>query len=245
VRVAVISDIHANLRALDAVLAAAGSVDAVWQLGDVVGYGPDPNAVIERLRGAGAVGVRGNHDDAALGLLPIDEFNDEARLAAEWTRARLDDDARAYLSALPYALVPEGFDFTLVHASPRDPTWEYVDSPWAARDSATAFKTACCLVGHTHVPLAWREKSPGRGGFLSVKVASGFRLRLDGRRAYLNPGSVGQPRDGSATASFMVIDTDADDVAWHRVAYDVEAVTAAMIEAGLPARLARRLRFGT
>ena len=106
-RVAVISDIHANLRALDAVLAAAGSVDAVWQLGDVVGYGPDPNAVIERLRRAGAAGVRGNHDDAVLGLLPIDEFNDEARLAAEWTRARLDDHARAF-AALTAPAGPRG-----------------------------------------------------------------------------------------------------------------------------------------
>ena len=122
-RIAVLADIHSNLRALEAVLASIGSVDAVWQLGDVVGYGPYPDEVVARLREAGAVGVRGNHDAAAVGDLEIEDFNADARVAMEWTRASLGLEAQAYLADLPEILVPGGFDFTLAHGSPRDPIW--------------------------------------------------------------------------------------------------------------------------
>ena len=125
-RVAVLSDIHANLAALDAVLAAVPSVDEIWQLGDVVGYGPEPDEVVARLGEVGALGVRGNHDAAALGGPEIDWFNVDARKAMQWTRATISDETRAWLAALPDRLEREGF--TLVHGSPRDPIWEYVTS---------------------------------------------------------------------------------------------------------------------
>jgi predicted phosphodiesterase len=240
-RVAVLSDIHSNLRALEAVLASIGSVDAIWQLGDVVGYGPDPEAVVRRLCEAGAIGVKGNHDAAAVGDLSVEDFNADARAAIEWTRARLNEDTRAYLAALPEVLVPAGFDFTIAHGSPRDPIWEYLTDARAARENLSAFATSYCLVGHTHVPLVLRQKRIQMEG-LTVDAES--RLQLDERRSILNPGSVGQPRDGDPRASYMLIDTATGRATWQRVRYDVEATQAAMLEAALPPRLARRLAFG-
>jgi predicted phosphodiesterase len=242
--IAVLSDIHSNLRALEAVLASIGSADAIWQLGDVVGYGPDPDAVVTRLKEAGAIGVRGNHDAAAVGDLSIEDFNPDGRLALEWTRFRLSHESRAYLAALPEVLVPEGFDFTLAHGSPRDPIWEYLTTTWAAHENLSAFATTYCLVGHTHVPLVLRERRERRGHIQSLTVDPESRLRVDDRRAILNPGGVGQPRDGDARASYMLIDTDAGYFTWQRVSYDIEATQAAMLRVGLPARLARRLSFG-
>jgi diadenosine tetraphosphatase ApaH/serine/threonine PP2A family protein phosphatase len=240
-RVAVLSDIHANLVALEAVLAAIGTVDAIWQLGDVVGYGPEPNAVVDRLRAAGARGVRGNHDAAALGGPEIDWFNPDARAAIEWTRGRLDPATREWLAALPTALT-EG-DHLLVHGSPRDPTWEYVTSSAVARANLAVLAdgTRIGLHGHTHVPIAFREDGP------AVEVISpddGSSLDLDGRRVLLNPGSVGQARDGNPTSSWLELDTARSTATWHRVAYDIGAVQAAMRSAGLPARLVDRLAFG-
>jgi predicted phosphodiesterase len=240
-RAAVISDIHSNLPALEAVLAAVGSVDAVWQLGDVVGYGPDPDAVTARIREAGAVGVQGNHDAAAVGALSIEHFSEDARLAIEWTQARMSPETVAYLTGLPECLVPGDSDFTLVHGSPRDPIWEYLYDAAAARENLDSFSTARCLTGHTHIPRAMRET---RGRLKARAVVSGSRVDLDGGRAFFNPGSVGQPRDGDPRASYMIVDTDARRVIWHRVEYDIESVQAAMVEGGLPLRLARRLSFG-
>ena len=239
-RIAVLADIHSNLRALEAVLASIGSVDAVWQLGDVVGYGPDPDAVVARLREAGAVGVRGNHDAAAVGDLEIEDFNADARVAMEWTRASLGLEAQAYLADLPEILVPGGFDFTLAHGSPRDPIWEYLFNTREARENLAAFHTTYCLVGHTHVPLVLRQKRHME----RLSAGPESRLELDGRRAILNPGSVGQPRDGDPTASYMLLDTAAGQAIWQRVSYDIVATQTAMRDAGLPPRLARRLSFG-
>ena len=242
--IAVLSDIHSNLGALDAVLRSIGSVDAVWHLGDVVGYGPEPDAVVARLREAGAIGVRGNHDAAAVGDLSVEDFNVDARLAIEWTRATMSHETREYLAALPELLVPEGSDFTLAHGSPRDPIWEYLTTTWAARENLSAFATTYCLVGHTHSPLVLRERRAKNGDMQGLTVDPESRLDFDGRRAILNPGGVGQPRDGDARASYMLIDTVGGMCSWQRVAYDVEATQAAMLAAGLPPRLARRLTFG-
>jgi diadenosine tetraphosphatase ApaH/serine/threonine PP2A family protein phosphatase len=239
VRVAVLSDIHANLVALDAVLMAAGAVDAIWQLGDVVGYGPDPDGVVERLAGVGAVGVAGNHDLAALGGSEIEWFNPDARAAIEWTRGRIGDATRAWLSALPTTLRAAGM--TLVHGSPRDPVWEYVTSVPVARANLAVLETAVGLHGHTHLPMAWADRD---GRIDAIAPGPGSQLRLDGRPMLLNPGSVGQPRDGDPTASWLEIDTDAAVATWRRVAYDIEAVRSAMLDAGLPGRLADRLRVG-
>lgn len=238
-RALVVSDIHANIAALDAVLAAAPSVDEVWQLGDVVGYGPEPDAVVERLRELGAVGVRGNHDAAALGGDEITAFNLDARRAMEWTRSTIAAPTRAWLAALPERLVRG--DWTLVHGSPRDPIWEYVMSSGVARAALADLETPYGLHGHTHVPIGWVDEDDGVG---AVSPASGSVLELGERHALLNPGSVGQPRDGIPAASWMVLDTDAGTATWHRTAYDIGAVQAAMEAASLPARLVERLSYG-
>jgi diadenosine tetraphosphatase ApaH/serine/threonine PP2A family protein phosphatase len=239
VRVAVLSDIHANLVALDAVLGAVGTIDAIWQLGDVVGYGPDPDGVVERLAAIRAIGVAGNHDLAALGGSEIDSFNPDAKAAMEWTRGRIGAPATAWLGTLPTSRTEAGL--TLVHGSPRDPVWEYITSVPVARANLAVLETTIGLHGHTHLPMAWADQD---GRIDAIAPGPGSSFRLDGRPALLNPGSVGQPRDGDPTASWLEIDTDAGLATWRRVAYDIEAVRSAMIDSGLPGRLADRLRLG-
>jgi predicted phosphodiesterase len=238
-RIAVLSDIHANLPALDAVLAALGPVDAVWHLGDVVGYGPHPNEVVARLRELGAVGVRGNHDAAALGALDVEWFNPDGRRAIEWTARRISPETRAWLTGLPERA--ELGEMTLVHGSPRNPTWEYVTTASDARANLAAFATPYCLYGHTHLPAAWREDD---GRVEPLGPSHGSVLPLDGRRLLLNPGSVGQPRDGDPRASAAILDTEARRVTWHRVAYPIATTQAAMRAAALPPRLVARLGHG-
>jgi diadenosine tetraphosphatase ApaH/serine/threonine PP2A family protein phosphatase len=238
-RVAVLSDIHANLPALEAVLASLGEVDAVWQLGDVVGYGPHPDEVVARLREIGATGVRGNHDVATLGVLDVEWFNPAARRAVEWTARRISPETRAWLAGLPERA--ELGEMTLVHGSPRDPTWEYVTTTPEARANLEWFATPYCLHGHTHVPVAWRDDD---GHVELLRPSGGSELALDGRRVLLNPGSVGQPRDGDPRASYFVLDTEARRVTWHRVAYAIATTQADIRAAGLPGWLADRLADG-
>ncbi len=238
-RIAVLSDIHANLPALDAVLTDAGSVDAVWHLGDVVGYGPEPDAVVGRLREIGAVGVRGNHDAAACGGPEIEWFNPDARRAMEWTRGAIGPATEAWLAALPERLVTDGCE--LVHGSPREPIWEYVTSSAVASANLAVLSAPIGLHGHTHMPVAWVEDD---GRVELVRPDRRSRLELGGRRALINPGSVGQPRDGDPDASYAILDPEAREVSWHRVAYDIAAVQDAMRAAGLPASLAARLSAG-
>jgi predicted phosphodiesterase len=239
VRVAVLSDIHANLAALDAVIASFGSVDAVWHLGDVVGYGPEPDGVVERLAGIGAVGVRGNHDAAAVGGDEIEWFNPDARAAMEWTRRQIAGATRAWLTALPVRHT-DG-QFGLVHGSPREPLWEYIVSVPVARANLAALTTEFGLYGHTHLPMVYAERD---GGVEQIEPADGSSFALGGGGALINPGSVGQPRDGIVTASYLVLDTDAGRCTWRRTPYDIEAVQAAMRADGLPGRLVERLAYG-
>jgi diadenosine tetraphosphatase ApaH/serine/threonine PP2A family protein phosphatase len=238
-RIAVLSDIHANLPALDAVLAAAGEVAAIWQLGDVVGYGPDPDGVVDRLREVGAIGVRGNHDAAACGGSEIDWFNPEARRAMEWTRRAISARTVEWLSALPERRALEGCE--LVHGSPREPIWEYITSTAVARSNLDVLTQPIGLHGHTHVPVAFVE---GEDRLEVIRPGLDMRLELAGRRALVNPGSVGQPRDGDPAASFLILDPGAGTITWERVGYDVEAVQAAMRGVGLPASLSARLAVG-
>ena len=239
-RIAVLSDIHSNLVALDAILAHAGAVDGVWHLGDVVGYGPDPDGVVARLAEVGARGVRGNHDAAALGGPEIEWFNPEARTAVEWTRDTIAPATRTWLAALPERLVVG--DVTLVHGSPRDPLREYITSGAVARANLAHFETSHALHGHTHVPVAFIEEDDGRVGVIAPP--SGAALTLAGRRSLVNPGSVGQPRDGDPRASYLVLDPDLGIATWHRVTYDIGPVQAAIRAARLPERLAARLGVG-
>ena len=238
-RVAVLSDIHSNLVALDAVLGSLGSVDAVWHLGDVVGYGPEPDAVVERLKGIKASGVRGNHDAAALGGREIDWFNPDARAAMEWTRSTIRPATRSWLEALPEVHLTD--QFTLVHGSPRDPMWEYVTSVAIARANLAVLQTRFGLHGHTHVPVVFRQDG---SDVEAVSPAAGETVSLDERPALINPGSVGQPRDGDPSASYLVLDTAAATCSWARIAYDIGAVQKAMSAVRLPPRLVERLSFG-
>ena len=238
-RIAVLSDIHGNLPALEAVLAALKPYDAIWQLGDVVGYGPQPDEVVARLVEEGAIGVRGNHDAAAIGQLETDSFNDDARAAVEWTAEHIAPNTRKWLTALPERTVDE--PFTLVHGSPRDPTWEYVFTASIARGNLAAFDTDHCMVGHTHIPAVYREKT---GRMEGIQVDAGDQLKLDGHRSIVNPGSVGQPRDGDPRASALLLDTEQQLLEWRRVEYPIDRVQKLMAQRNLPPRLARRLQFG-
>jgi predicted phosphodiesterase len=239
VRVAVLSDIHANLVALDAVLASIGSVDAIWHLGDVVGYGPEPDAVVARLTEVGAIGVRGNHDAVALGGDEIDWFNPDARAAIEWTRDRIGDTTRDWLAGLPERHTADPFSF--VHGSLREPLWEYIVSVPIARANLALLTTPIGLFGHTHLPMVFAERD---GAIEQIEPADGSTFSLAGRKALVNPGSVGQPRDGIPTACHLEIDTEAERCTWRRTAYDIGAVQEAMRDAGLPDRLVQRLAYG-
>jgi predicted phosphodiesterase len=243
-RIAVLSDVHANLVALDAVLEDAGEVDAIWHLGDVVGYGPEPDAVVERLRQRGATGVRGNHDAAAVGGSEIEWFNPDARRAMEWTRRAIAPATLEWLSGLPERRVEGACE--LVHGSHRQPLWEYVTSTDVARDNLDLLEPGVRigLHGHTHMPVAFVEGSNAPDRLEVVRARPGTRLELGGRRALVNPGSVGQPRDGDPRASYLVWEPEAEVVTWRRVAYDVAAVQHAMRDAGLPAALSARLSLG-
>jgi diadenosine tetraphosphatase ApaH/serine/threonine PP2A family protein phosphatase len=238
-RIAVLSDIHANLVALDAVLAHLGSVDAVWHLGDVVGYGPEPDGVVERLAGIGAVGVRGNHDAAAVGGPEIEWFNPDARAAMEWTKRTIAEPTRAWLADLPERRTEDGT--TLVHGSLREPLWEYITSVPVARANLAVLPTPLGLHGHTHLPIVWVDDD---GAVETISPSNGSTFGYGGRRALLNPGSVGQPRDGDPTSSYLVLDTSAERAEWHRVPYDIQVVQAAMRSQSLPDRLVERLSFG-
>jgi predicted phosphodiesterase len=238
-RIAVLSDIHANLPALDAVLAALRPVDAVWHLGDVVGYGPHPDEVVARLRDLGAVGVRGNHDAAALDLRVAEGFNVDARRAIEWTAGRIAPATRAWLAGLPERQEIEGL--TLVHGSPRDPTWEYITTEFGARANLPAFATAHLLFGHTHFPIVFRDHA---GRMETLVPTDGRSVTLGAGRLLANPGSVGQPRDTDPRASAAILDTMTRTLTWRRVAYPVVEVQAAMRAVGLPGWLVARLEHG-
>ena len=239
-RVAVISDVHANYQALEAVLNEidAERVDAVWCLGDTVGYGPRPNECCDVVRDRAAYCLVGNHDLVVLGELTVSEFNDEAATAALWTAEVLTPESHAFLASLkPYGEV-EGVD--LFHASARDPVWEYVLTEEAARATLELSAAPLILVGHSHIALAITAKD-GRvdGG----PAPGGSKITLDGRRL-LNPGSVGQPRDGDPRAAWMLLDLEERFAEFRRVPYSIERTQAEMRAAGLPRLLAARLERG-
>jgi diadenosine tetraphosphatase ApaH/serine/threonine PP2A family protein phosphatase len=237
----VLSDIHANLAALNRVVVEADDFDRIWCLGDVVGYGPEPNACVERLRElAPEHWLVGNHDWAALGKIDVADFNPMARAAALWTRSQLTADNFAFLETLP-STVRASDDFTLAHGSPRRPIWEYVLDARTASLNFAHFDTPYCLVGHTHVPTIYRQVN-GRIDSLTYRL--GEPVKLENGRLIINPGGVGQPRDGDPRASFMLLDTDALTATYYRVEYPIQRTQAKMMEAGLPTRLATRLTYG-
>ncbi len=242
-RVAVISDVHANGHALAAVLAEVDSeaIDELWNLGDVVGYGPRPNETCATIRERATVSLCGNHDLIALGMagVSIDEFNPDAAAAAVWTGEQLDRGTRAYLGGLR----PEGSrdGAALFHASPADPVWEYVLTDEAARRALDLTAEDLVLVGHSHVPIA---ATPSGQGIDGGHAPAGTEVDLAGGRWLLNPGAVGQPRDGDPRAAYLLLDLGAGRASFRRVAYDVARTQREIEAAGLPASLARRLAHG-
>jgi diadenosine tetraphosphatase ApaH/serine/threonine PP2A family protein phosphatase len=240
-RVLVISDIHANIIALDAVLADAGEFEAVWCLGDLVGYGPNPNECVERIREfTELLCIGGNHDKAAIGDLDLDAFNGEAHRALEWTHQELTPESIQYLHDLPEQ-IQEG-SFTLAHGSPRRPLWEYLLDAPRVQSAFASFHTPFCLVGHSHVAIAFQMNERNRCVAMLPSHANEFQLGL--QRMILNPGSVGQPRDQDPRAAYALLDTDSLHWAWRRVRYDISDVQSRMQQAGLPPRLILRLAEG-
>src|ERR1700694_5013279 len=241
-KVAVISDIHANRHAFEATLEAAAASDAaeLWCLGDLVGYGADPDACVALAREHVAVCLAGNHDLAVTGEIPLDEFSRGAGLAVEWTQEVIAPENLSFLKTL----VPEGNEglVGLYHASPRDPVWEYVLSALLADLCLDQQRHRLCLIGHSHVALSFARPEgelatgePRRDGEV-LDVASGEWL--------LNPGSVGQPRDGDPRASWMLLDLDGLSASYNRVDYDVAGAAAAIRAVHLPDSLAERLQYG-
>lgn len=238
-RVGVIADIHSNLPALEAVLDDMGTVDALWCLGDFVGYGPWPNECISMLSQRVASAIVGNHDLAAIGAINTDDFNLDAAIVVQWTAGQLAPDSRRYLKSLEPRLQVDGV--TLAHGSPREPVWEYVISEAIAEASFPAFETQLCLVGHTHIPSVFLRQE---GEVTGVYMRPGHPLPLGAYQVIANPGSVGQPRDRDRRAAYMIYDTDSTLLDWRRVEYDISIVQARMREAGLPQYFIDRLERG-
>ncbi|MBE7536408.1 MAG: metallophosphoesterase family protein [Anaerolineales bacterium] len=241
-RVLVISDIHANYTALEAVLKDAGEVDETWCLGDLVGYGPDPNAVVEEVRAMkNLTCLLGNHDVAAIGRIPLETFNGEARRALEYHEKVLSAENMEYLRSLPQNLkVREGV--SLVHGSPRDSVWEYILNTLSARLNFDYFTTPWCLVGHTHLQCMFRlnEKT---NRVTRDPIVPGEILHLS-PKLILNPGSVGQPRDRDPRAAYALYDTEAKTWEPRRVPYNIAEVQKRIRDAKLPEKQAVRLAEG-
>ncbi len=287
-RFAILSDIHGNFEALEAVLRdierfsveQRASIDGLWCLGDIVGYGPEPRQCVQRVRDVTQFCVAGNHDWAAIGKLDLEEFTEVAANSAKWTAAQLSALDRIYLRGLPEVT---GFgEFTLTHGSPLNPIWEYLTSPLAATPNFAAFETPFCLVGHTHVPtifllpddvrplpappkvllseatrtlfapgdsdlMPFPDMGAMSGGLGTLcehlTPAPGLWLMPEHRRAIINPGSVGQPRDGDPRASYIIYDSGLG-FEFRRVEYDVATTQRKMTEQGLSSRMAARLEKG-
>ncbi|HEX78364.1 MAG TPA: metallophosphoesterase family protein [Dehalococcoidia bacterium] len=243
-RYAILADIHANLAAFQAVLddiKAKGGADQIWCLGDVVGYGPDPHQCLELLQSYDHLCVAGNHDWAAVGKIDPVDFNPDAAAAARWTARQLTAEDIAYLENLPLTLSTD--DFTLAHGSPRDPIWEYLLSSAAAKDSFRHFQSQYCLVGHSHVPLLFMLNAE-RDTCLAFGLPADIPLELGGRRLILNPGGVGQPRDGDPRAAYALYHADSRALYHYRIPYDIKTTQRKMLDLGLPYSLASRLSLG-
>ncbi|MGK2936362.1 MAG: metallophosphoesterase family protein [Solirubrobacteraceae bacterium] len=241
-RIAVLSDIHGNRHAFEAVLADARTedVDEAWCLGDLVGYGADPNACVRLAREHCAICLAGNHDLVVTGIMPMDDFSRNAAVAARWTQDELELDNVEFLKRL----APDGLeeDIGLFHASPRDPIWEYVLSSLLAARCLDVQEQRVALIGHTHVALSFTLEA---GSSVDGQTrAAGALAGIGTGKWLLNPGSVGQPRDADPRAAWLLLDTTAWTAQWRRTEYDIEGAAAAILAAGLPSSLAERLQYG-
>ena len=242
-RYAIIADIHANLAAFRAVLEDMehrGGVEEIWCLGDIVGYGPDPRECIELLQQCNHVCVAGNHDLASIGRVDTSDFNPDAIAACQWTAKQLNQDDVSYLRNLP--LVIQKADFTLVHGSPRRPVEEYLMSTSNAKENFAFFQTKYCLVGHSHVSSVFKYDESGTCFYSEFTPNVG--LVLGKSRLIINPGGVGQPRDGDPRASYAIYDSEIGMIRLYRIQYEVGTTQTRMVEQGLPMQLVARLSYG-
>jgi predicted phosphodiesterase len=241
-RIALLSDVHGNLPAFEAVLADvdSASVEEIWCLGDLVGYGADPNGCVKLARDRCDLCLAGNHDLVVTGEIDIADFSSSAAAAAQWTRDTIEADALEFLSSLR----PEqdGREIGLYHASPRDPVWEYVLSGWQADECMNAMDARVGAIGHSHVALFFRRN--GEGQVEGSPAEGGLEQDLSEGDWLINPGAVGQPRDGDPRAAWLLLDTEAWSAEWRRVEYPIEEAASAIEAAGLPKVLAQRLYSG-
>lgn len=242
-RYAIIADIHANLAAFEAVLDdmdKQGDIDRVWCLGDIVGYGPDPHECIELMRDIGHACIAGNHDRGSIGKFDIRQFNQDAADAVRWTAEQLGNEDIRYLESLPDVLVEN--DFTLVHGSPRRPLFEYILSISIAQGNFDYYQTKYCLTGHTHIPQVYSIDEDSN--CITTRFTPNIKLVAGEHRLIINPGAVGQPRDGDSRASYAVYDGITGVMQLRRVKYNIRMTQNKMVSCGLPLRLAGRLDSG-
>jgi predicted phosphodiesterase len=241
-RVAIVSDIHGNRHAFEAVLdeIEASECEEMWCLGDLVGYGAEPDACVELARRHAAICLAGNHDLGVRGDLQLEDFSRGAALAARWTQETITTETREYLAGLEPANLEEKVG--LYHASPRDPVWEYVLSALQAELCLDAQSRRVCLIGHSHVALSF-SRLPGEAASGQTRSAD-EELELDSGEWLVNPGSVGQPRDSDPRAAWLELDLDGWTAVYRRVEYDIEGAAAAIRAARLPDSLAERLAYG-
>lgn len=240
-KVLVMSDIHGNYMALEAVLKDAGKFDKVWCLGDLVGYGPEPNECIKRIRSfKNCICLLGNHDAAVIGSMDLEAFNRDARLSVEWNQRVLKPEHLEFIRNLPEKMV-DG-DMTLVHGSPRNPVWEYILDWQIAMYNFEFFDTDYCVVGHTHIPVVFEMTEDDSNYHLEILNPTAPVVLQ--KRSIINPGSVGQPRDRDSRAAYAIYDTETREWTPRRVEYDIESVQQRIVQAGLPERNSVRLMDG-
>jgi len=242
-RIVVLSDVHSNIVALETVLADAGSFDALWCLGDTIGYGPAPNECVELIRQHATITLTGNHDLACLGKISLDDFNPDARRANLWNGLQLKLTNREWLLPLPPALSVD-HQYYLAHGSPREPVWEYLLMPSQALANLEWFTEPICFIGHSHVQFAFRCSRDDRRCERIVPEAGSQLNFTDNARYFVNPGSVGQPRDHDPRAAYAIFDTERQTLTFKRVAYDIKQTQEQMRDYGLPSALIYRLSIG-
>ncbi len=242
-RVLILSDIHSNYAALEAVLQAAGAYDQFWNLGDTIGYGPCPNECVAEIRERAMITIAGNHDLACLNKVDLSDFNPEARTANIWNGQQLKAEHYAMLAALPpMHAVDERY--LLAHGSPREPVWEYLLTRTQANENFQRFTQQICFIGHSHVPLVFRLR-PNKICDGPSSPEAGYLLEIQPEMRYLvNPGSVGQPRNQDPRAAFAILDTEAQTIKFERVTYDIARTQSQMRAVHLPEPLALRLQYG-
>ena len=240
-RILILSDIHANLTAFETVLSKAGKLDSVWCLGDLVGYGPDPNECIELIQTLPKlICLQGNHDAAVSGLIDLAAFNSEARLAVLWTRSEIEEKNKQYLQTLESQFKTDSI--YLAHGSPREPIWEYIMDTRTALANFEQFDTPYCFVGHSHFPIKFQKRKGQPIADLSIPLIDNPSSMIP--KAIYNPGSVGQPRDRDPRAAYAIYDSDRQTWTPHRVQYDIASVQTRMRAAHLPERHIQRLAAG-